>query len=83
MSSRVIPGGKQQMVLTVSPTHNLFIAALTDCSEKFLQASEIEWSHCSSLTVSFLCSEPENHSMPGILLRNVVPDAPGTAGPPA
>ena len=34
MSSRVMPGGKQQIVLAASPTHDLFIATLTDCSEK-------------------------------------------------
>ena len=83
MSSRVVPGGKQQIASAASPTHDLFIAALTNCSEKFLLASEIEWSHCSNLTVSFSCSEPENHCMPGMLLRNVVPDAPSTARPPA
>ena len=34
MSSRVEPGGKQQIMLAASPTHNLFMSALTDYSEK-------------------------------------------------
>ena len=83
MSSRVMPGGKQQIALAASPTDYLFIAALSDCSKKFLLGSEIEWSHCSNVTVSFSCSEPEIHGMPGILLKNVVHDAPHTAGPPS
>ena len=83
MSSRDMPGGKLQIVLAASPTHDLVIASLTDCSKMYLLASEIEWSHCLNLTVSFSCSEPENHGMPGILLRNVVPNAPGMAGIPA
>ena len=45
MSSRVTPGGKQQITLPASPTHDLFIAALTNCLEKFLMATEKEWSH--------------------------------------
>ena len=45
MSYRVMPGGKQHITSPASPTHDLFIAALTDCSEKFLLGSEIEWSH--------------------------------------
>ena len=40
--SKVTPGGKHQITLTASPTHDLFIAALTNCSEKCLLASEIE-----------------------------------------
>ena len=73
----------KKITLPALPTQNLFIAALTSCSEKFLLETETEWSHCQNLTVSFSYSEPENHGIPGILLRNVVPDAPGTAGPPA
>ena len=83
ISSRVAPGGKQQITSAALPTHDFFIAALSKCSEKFLLVSEIEWSHCSNLPVFFSHSEPENQGIPGILLRNVVPDAPGTAGPPA
>ena len=75
-------GGRQQIALAASPTHDLLIAALTNCSEKFLLASKMEWSHCSNLTVSFSCSEPELCRMPNILLRKVIPNAPGTAGPP-
>ena len=67
MSSTVMPGGKQQIASAASPTHDLFIAALTNCSEKFLLVSEIEWSHCSNLTVSFSHSEPGNCGMPGII----------------
>ena len=81
MTSRVMPGGKQQITSAELPTQDFFVATLTSCSEKFLLASEIEWSHCSNLTVSFLHSEPENHGIPGILLRNVIPDTPGKAGP--
>ena len=83
MSSKAAPGGKQQIASAASPTYDLFIAALTNCIGKFLQVSEIESSHCSNLTVSFSHSEQENHGMPGILLRNVVPDIPSTAGMPA
>ena len=59
ISSRVVPGGKQQIALVAFPAHDLFIAALTNCSEKFLLASEIDWSQFSNLTVSFSHSEPE------------------------
>ena len=83
ISSRVAPGGKQQIASAALHTHDLLIAALINCSEKFFLASEMEWSHCTNLRVSFSCSEPENHSMPGILLGKVVPDAPGTAELPA
>ena len=79
VSSTVVPGGKQQIALAASPTHDLFIVALTNCSEKFLLVSEIKWSHCLNLT----CSEPENYGIPDFLLRKVVPDAPSTAGQPA
>ena len=82
MSSGVTPGGKQQIALAASPIHNLIIAAFISCLEKFLLASEIERSHCLHLTVSFSHSEPENHGMPGTFLRNVVLDAPSTAGIP-
>ena len=82
MSSRAAPGGKQQIASAASPIHNLFKVALTDCSEKFLLGSEIEWCHCSYLKMSFSHSEPENCGIPDILLRNVVPDASGTAGLP-
>ena len=83
ISSKVAPGGKQQIASAGSPTHDLFTAALTNCSEKFLLASEMEWSHCPNLIVSFSHSEPENLSMPGILLIKGVPNAPSTAGLPA
>ena len=42
MSSEVTPGSKQQITLAATPTHNLFKAALTYCSEECLHASEIE-----------------------------------------
>ena len=42
MSSRVMPGGKQPIVSVVLPMHGLLIAALTNCSEKFLLAYEME-----------------------------------------
>ena len=83
ISSRVVPGSEQKIALAAPPTHDLFIAVLTNCSEKFLLVSKIEWSHCLNLTVSFSYSEPENHGMPGILLSNVVADAPSTARLPA
>ena len=77
ISSRVVPGGKQEIALAALPTHELFIATLNNCSEKkIVLASEMEWSHSSNITVSFSHSEPENLGMPGILLRKVVPDAP-------
>ena len=44
----------------------------------------MKWSEATAqILVSFSHSEPENSGMPSILLRNVVPDAPSTAGPPA
>ena len=42
MSSRVALGGKQQIASAASPTHDLYIAGLTNCLEKFLLASDIE-----------------------------------------
>ena len=81
--SKVALGGKQQITSAVSPTYDLLTAALTNCSLKFFLASEIVWSHCSNMTVSFSHSVPEKHGIPGILLKNVVPDAPSTAGSPA
>ena len=79
MPSRVMPGGKQQITSAASPIHDLFIAAHTEYS-KFLLVPEIEWSHCSNLTVSFSHLEPDNHGIPSILLRNMVPDAPAQLG---
>ena len=76
-------GGKQQIASAASPTHDLLIAALTNCSLKIFLASEIVWSPCSNLAVCFSHSVPEKHSMHGISLKNVVPDAPGTTGSPA
>ena len=83
ISPKVALGGKQQIASAASSTHDLLIVALTNCSLKFFLASEIAWSHCSNLTVSFSHSIPEKHGMSGILLRNVVSDVPNTAGPPA
>ena len=74
-------GGKQQIALEASPTHDLFKAALNNCSEKLL-ASEMEWSYCLNFTVSFSHSVLENFGMSGTLLR-VVYGTPGTAGQPA
>ena len=39
--SKVTPGGRQHMTSAVSPTQDLVMAALTSCSLKFLQASEM------------------------------------------
>ena len=40
----------------------------------------MEWSHHSNLTLSSH-SVPQNFAMSGTLLRRVISDAPGTAGP--
>ena len=42
LPSGVTPGGKQQIALAASPTHVLFMAALTNCLENFLLVSEIK-----------------------------------------
>ena len=80
MSSKVAPGGKQHMASAISPVQDLVMAALTNCSLKFFQASEMARYHCSNQTVSFSLSVPKKHGIPGILFKMVGPIAPNAAG---
>ena len=68
------------MASAASPTQDLVMAALTNGSLKFLQASEMTWYHCSNLTVSFSLSVPENQGIPGILFRIGRPTVPNGTG---
>ena len=46
MSSKEAPGGKQHMASAASPAQDLVMAAPTNCSLKFFQASEMAWYNC-------------------------------------
>ena len=48
ISSKVAPGGRQHMASVASPMQDLVMAAFTNCSLKFLGASEVAWYHCSN-----------------------------------
>ena len=70
------------MASAASPTQDLVMAALTNCSLKFLQASDMAWYHCSNQTVYFSLSVPKKPGIPGILFRMVGPMAPMQQGWP-